>query len=121
MSNVEVSNAPIAPNAKRLLIAGFMAIFAAGVGMGIRNGILDNWGREFGFTAGQLGDIVGAAFLGFCPGIILGGVICDRIGYGKLVIAAFALHAISAFVTFAASGGQRVPRPAGRRLRGRCA
>ena len=106
MSNVEVSNAPIAPNAKRLLIAGFMAIFAAGVGMGIRNGILDNWGREFGFTAGQLGDIVGAAFLGFCPGIILGGVICDKIGYGKLVIAAFALHAISAFVTFAASGGQ---------------
>ena len=60
MSNVEVSNAPIAPNAKRLLIAGFMAIFAAGVGMGIRNGILDNWGRDFGFTAGQLGEIVGA-------------------------------------------------------------
>lgn len=106
MSNVEVSNVPIAANAKRLLIAGFMAIFAAGVGMGIRNGILDNWGREFGFTAGQLGDITGAAFLGFCPGIILGGVICDKVGYGKLVIAAFVLHVLSAFVTFAAVGGQ---------------
>jgi MFS family permease len=106
MSNVEVSNVAIAPNAKRLLIAGFMAIFAAGVGMGIRNGILDNWGREFGFTAGQLGDIMGAAFLGFCPGIILGGVICDKVGYGKLVVAAFALHVLSAFVTFAAVGGQ---------------
>src|SRR4051812_39032806 len=92
MSNAEVSNVAIAPNAKRLLIAGFMAIFAAGVGMGIRNGILDNWGREFGFTGGQLGDIMGAAFLGFCPGIILGGVICDKVGYGKLVIVAFALH-----------------------------
>ena len=33
MSNVEVSNVAIAPNAKRLLIAGFMAIFAAGVGL----------------------------------------------------------------------------------------
>jgi len=106
MSNEEVSNVAIAPNAKRLLIAGFMAIFAAGVGMGIRNGILDNWGREFGFTSGQLGDIMGAAFLGFCPGIILGGVICDKVGYGKLVIAAFALHVLSAFVTFAAVGGQ---------------
>jgi hypothetical protein len=59
MSNVEVSNEAIAPNAKRLLMAGFFAIFAAGVGMGIRNGILDNWGREFGFTAGQNGDIFG--------------------------------------------------------------
>jgi len=106
MSNAEVSNVPIAANAKRLLIAGFMAIFAAGVGMGIRNGILDNWGLEFGFTAGQLGSIMGAAFLGFCPGIILGGVICDKVGYGKLVIAAFALHVISAFVTFGATGGQ---------------
>src|SRR6185503_19331008 len=106
MSKVEVSNVAIAPNAKRLLIAGFMAIFAAGVGMGIRNGILDNWGREFGFTAAQNGNILGAAFLGFCPGIILGGVICDKVGYGKLVIAAFLLHVLSAFVTFAATGGQ---------------
>jgi MFS family permease len=106
MSNAEVSNVAIAPNAKRLLIAGFMAIFAAGVGMGIRNGILDNWGREFGFTGAQLGDITGAAFLGFCPGIILGGIICDKVGYGKLVIAAFVLHVLSAFVTFATTVGQ---------------
>ena len=41
----------IAPNAKRLLWAGFMAILAAGVGFAIRGGILDNWGREFNFTA----------------------------------------------------------------------
>src|SRR5437867_2885221 len=105
MSN-EISNAPIVPNAKRLLCAGFMAIFAAGVGFAIRNGILDNWGREFGFTGQQLGDITGAGFTGFCFGIILGGVICDKVGYGKLVIAAFALHVLSAFVTFGATAGQ---------------
>ena len=34
MSNVNVSNEAIAPNAKRLLWAGFMAILAAGVGFG---------------------------------------------------------------------------------------
>jgi len=39
MSNVQVSNEPIASNAKRLLFAGFMAILAAGVGMAIRGGI----------------------------------------------------------------------------------
>lgn len=94
----------IAPNASRLLWAGFMAILAAGVGFAIRGGIFDNWGTEYGFTATQLGAIGGAGFSGFCFGIILGGVICDKIGYGKLVIAAFALHVLSAVVTFTAAG-----------------
>jgi MFS family permease len=93
----------IAPNAGRLLWAGFMAILAAGAGFALRGGIFDNWGSEFGFTATQLGAIGGAGFTGFCFGIIVGGIVCDKIGYGKLVIAAFALHVISAFVTFGAT------------------
>ena len=95
----------IAPNAKRLLFAGFMAILAAGVGFAIRGGIFANWGAEFGFTGAQLGEIGGAGFTGFCFGIILGGVIVDKIGYGKLVVAAFLLHVLSAVVTFAAVPG----------------
>src|SRR5881296_2534252 len=106
MSNIQVSNEAIAPNAKRLLFAGFMAILAAGMGFGIRGGVLATWGADFGFTAQQLGDINGAGFTGFCFGIIIGGVICDKIGYGKLVIAAFTFHALSAFITLAASPGQ---------------
>jgi MFS family permease len=102
MTNVD--NTPAVPNAKRLLWAGFMAILAAGVGFAIRGGIFDNWGAEYGFTAGQLGAIGGAGFSGFCFGIIIGGVICDKIGYGKLVILAFALHVLSAIVTFTAKG-----------------
>ncbi|MCA9133149.1 MAG: MFS transporter, partial [Planctomycetales bacterium] len=96
----------IAPNAGRLLWAGFVAILAAGVGFGIRGGILANWGAEFGFNASQLGVINGAGFTGFCFGIIIGGVIVDRIGYGKLVAAAFAFHVLSAVVTLAATSGQ---------------
>ena len=103
MSNTTVSNEAIAPNAKRLLWAGFMAIFAAGVGFAIRGGIFDNWGKEFGFTATQLGAIGGAGFTGFCFGIIIGGVVCDKIGYAKLVIAAFVMHVLSAVVTFGAT------------------
>lgn len=93
----------IAPNASRLLWAGFMAILAAGVGFAIRGGIFDNWGKEFGFTGAQLGAIGGAGFSGFCFGIILGGVIVDKIGYGKLVALALLCHVLSAFVTFGAS------------------
>jgi MFS family permease len=95
----------IATNANRLLWAGFMAILAAGVGFSIRNGILDNWGAEFGFTAGETGKISGMGFTGFCFGIVIGGVIADKIGYGKLVIAAFLLHIVSALVTFGATEG----------------
>lgn len=90
-------------NASRLLWAGFVAILAAGAGFAIRGGIFDNWGAEYGFTGQQLGAIGGMGFVGFCFGIIIGGVIVDKIGYGKLVMAAFAMHIISAFVTFGAS------------------
>ncbi len=103
MSQLHANNEAILPNAKRLLWAGFFAILAAGVGFGIRGGILANWGAEFGFTAEQLGAINGAGFTGFCFGIIVGGIVCDKLGYGKLVIAAFAFHVLSAFVTFGAS------------------
>jgi MFS family permease len=97
------SNEGIAPNANRLLWAGFMAILAAGVGFALRGGIFDNWGKEYGFTASQLGAIGGAGFSGFCFGIIIGGVIVDKIGYGKLVFVALLCHILSAFVTFGAS------------------
>ena len=96
----------IAPNAQRLLWAGFLAILAAGIGFGIRGGILANWAAEFGFTGAQLGAIGGAGFTGFCFGIIIGGVVVDKSGYGKLIVAAFLFHVLSAVITFAATGGQ---------------
>ena len=93
----------VVPNAKRLLWAGFMAILAAGVGFALRGGIFGDWKTAFGFTDGQLGAIGGAGFSGFCFGIIIGGVIVDKIGYGKLVAVALAGHILSAVVTFMAT------------------
>ena len=77
-----------------------MAILAAGVGFAIRGGIFGTWGSEYGFSGAELGAIGGAGFTGFCFGIIIGGFLVDKLGYGKLVVAAFALHVLSAFVTF---------------------
>ena len=93
------SNEGIAPNAKRLLMAGFMAILAAGIGFALRNGLTGEWKTLFRFTDGQVGLIGGAGFSGFCFGIIFGGIVVDKIGYGKLVGAAFLLHVLSAVVT----------------------
>jgi MFS family permease len=89
----------------RLLWAGFVAILAGGLGFAIRGGIFTDWSREFGFSATELGQIGGAGFTGFCFGIIIGGFLADKFGYGKLVFAAFALHLLSAFVTFGATEG----------------
>ncbi|MFK7850150.1 MAG: sugar MFS transporter [Akkermansiaceae bacterium] len=103
MSN---SSDAIAPNANRLLWAGFTAILAAGVGFGVRGGLFPVWEEAFSLNGAQLGAIsLGAGFISFCFGIIIGGIIVDKVGYGKLVFAAFLLHVLSAFVTFAAKPG----------------
>jgi len=91
------------PNAKRLLWAGFMAILAAGVGFALRGGIFGAWKAEYSFSDAQLGAIGGAGFTGFCFGIIIGGLVVDKLGYGKLVALALLGHIVSAFVTFGAS------------------
>jgi MFS family permease len=103
---VNIREDGITPNAGRLLWAGFTAILAAGVGFGVRGGIVANWGSEFGYTGAQLGAIGGAGLTGFCFGIIIGGVLCDKIGYGKLVLLAFLTHVISAVVTLGATPDQ---------------
>ncbi len=92
-----------APNAKRLLWVGFMAILAAGVGFGIRGGILSDWGAQFGFTQTELGQISGGGLVGFGVIILVGALIADTVGYGKLMICAFAMHFLSAIVTLAAT------------------
>ncbi|MEZ6032291.1 MAG: MFS transporter [Planctomycetaceae bacterium] len=100
-----------APNAQRLLWAGFMAILAAGVGYSVRGGILGQWANQFGFTMTELGTITGGGLTGFGIVIILSSLIADKVGYGKLMILAFLLHLISAGLTLGApmafaSGGK---------------
>ena len=91
----------ITPNAGRLLWAGFFAILAAGIGFSIRAGLGRTWRGEFGFSDTDLGGITSAGFPGFCFGIIAGGLVCDRLGYRLLILAAFAMHVVSAVMTFA--------------------
>lgn len=108
---MSAKNEGIAPNAKRLLWAGFMAILAAGVGYSVRGGILGQWAEQFGFTMTELGTITGGGLTGFGIVIIVSSLLADKIGYGKLMILAFLLHFISAVITLAApaafaSGGK---------------
>src|ERR1700743_181667 len=93
----------IAPNAKRILWAGFMAILAEGVGFAVRGGILGDWAKQFGFTLTDLGLITGGGLTGFGIIILISAVLADWIGYGRLMIAAFIAHTSSAVLTLAAT------------------
>jgi hypothetical protein len=46
MAYIPGNDCDVVPNARRLLWAGSMGIFAAGSGLAIRGGILHDWGAE---------------------------------------------------------------------------
>lgn len=101
----------IAPNAYRLLWAGFMAIMASGVGFSIRAGILGQWAEQYGFTQTELGAITGGGLTGFGIIILISALIAEKIGYGTLMVTAFVMHLVSAGLTLAtgaafAAGGK---------------
>jgi MFS family permease len=89
-------------NDKLLFWASFMTLIAAGMGFSIRGDILADWGSQFGFTKTELGIITGQGLAGFGITIIFFSFFADLVGYGKLMIIAFFLHALSVALTLAA-------------------
>ena len=89
-------------NEKILFCASFLTLIAAGMGFAIRGDILKVWGHDFGFTQTELGEITGMGLMGFGLTIIFFSFFADVVGYGKLMIIAFLLHAASVFITLVA-------------------
>jgi MFS family permease len=85
-----------AANSKRLLWAGFFAIFASGVGFSVRGGILVDWAKDYGFTQLELGGISGGGLWGFGLIILAGAFLAEWIGYGRLMALAVLMHLLSA-------------------------
>jgi MFS family permease len=85
-----------------LFWASFITLIAAGMGFSIRGDILADWGQEFGFTQTDLGIITGQGLAGFGITIIFFSFFADLVGYGKLMVVAFLLHALSIALTLAA-------------------
>ncbi len=103
MSNASSPGTSSGLNEKILFWASFFTLIAAGIGFSVRGFILKDWGNQFGFTQSELGSITGGGLVGFGIAIIFFSFCADQFGYGKLMMVAFALHASSAIVTFAAT------------------
>ncbi len=88
---------------RRIFVASFMTLIAAGVGFAVRGGILKEWGNQFGFTQLELGSITGGGLVGFGLVILAASLITDHVGYKALLVLAFVLHGLSAVVTLAAT------------------
>ncbi len=80
-------------NSTFLFWASFLTLIAAGMGFSIRSDIMAVWGKEFHFTQTELGKITGMGLFGFGLTIIFFSFFADAVGYGKLMIIAFLLHA----------------------------
>jgi MFS family permease len=89
-------------NEKMLFWASFLTLIAAGMGFAIRGDILADWGRQFGFTQTELGEITGWGLAGFGVTIIFFSFFADLVGYGPLMVIAFLLHILTVALTLAA-------------------
>jgi MFS family permease len=96
--------APPSPgrNEKILFWASFFTLIAAGIGFSVRTDIIAYWGKDFGFTQTELGQLTGMGLAGFGVAIIFFSFFTDLFGYGKLMLVAFLLHLTAVLVTLAA-------------------
>jgi MFS family permease len=89
---------------KRLFVACFVALIATAFGFILRVMLIPEWGKSFGWTEVQKGEIMGAGLWPFAISIILFSLIIDKIGYGKAMMFAFVAHLVSAIMTVTATG-----------------
>ncbi len=88
----------------KLFVASCLALLVTSLSFGIRAGLLDTWGYQFGLSGKEIGYITSTAFWGFPVAIIIGGFIVDVIGMKRLLLLAFILHFIGIVLTVTAQG-----------------
>lgn len=88
----------------KLFVASCLALLVTSLSFGIRAGLLDTWGYQFGLTGRQIGYITSTAFWGFPVAIVIGGFIVDVIGMKRLLLLAFILHFLGIILTVIAKG-----------------
>jgi hypothetical protein len=86
-------------NDKRLFLGSCFALITTAFSFSIRAGILPQLGAEFNLTAEQLGFINSMWFFGFPIAMIVGGLVYHTVGPKKIMLIAFASHAVGIFLT----------------------
>ena len=82
----------------------FVALITSAFGFAVRAQIIGEWGREFGLSATQQGEIFGVGLWPFAISIVLMSMVVDRLGYGRSLVIALILHVVSTILTILAKG-----------------
>jgi len=90
-------------NRNRLFLASCTALVVTSMTFAIRAGMINPLGVQFGLSNEQLGWIASMAFLGFPIAVIIGGLVVDIIGMGRLMVVAFIAHLAGILLTIFAS------------------
>lgn len=91
-------------NRTQLFRASCLALLVTGLSFGIRAGILNKLGVDFGLDKSQLAAITATAFWGFPLAVVIGGIVVDIIGMKRLLVLAFVFHLAGILLTVFANG-----------------
>ena len=91
-------------NKTRLFNGSVFALITTAFSFSIRAGILAQLGTQFQLTGEQLGWINSMWFLGFPISMIIGGLVYYTVGPKKIMLFAFAAHAVGIIMTIYATG-----------------
>lgn len=79
-------------NASRLFSASCLAIAATALAFSVRADIIPALKADLGLTDTEIGQIAGSGLWGFAITIVLGGILIDKLGMGRLMAFAFFGH-----------------------------
>jgi MFS family permease len=79
-------------NPRRLFVASCIALITSAFSFMIRQDISDPLGADFSLTKEQVGEIMGAAFLGMAVSMLVFAPLCDFLGMGKVLFLAWLCH-----------------------------
>jgi MFS family permease len=91
-------------NAQRLFVGSCLAIAATALAFSVRADIIPSLKGDFGLTDTEIGQIAGAGLWGFAITIVLGGMLLDSLGMGRLMTFAFVGHVGGVVMTLLAQG-----------------
>jgi MFS family permease len=90
-------------NPRRLFTASCIALITSAFSFMIRQNITDDLVRDFGLYKQQVGEIMGAAFLGMAIAMVVFAPLCDFLGMGKVLLFAWLSHLIGILGTIFAA------------------
>ena len=86
-------------NPRRLFVASCISLVTAGVAFSVRTDIIPSLKGDFGFTDTEMGQAAGAGLWGVAVTMLVGSMILDRLGMGKLMAFAFVSHSVGIVLT----------------------